>query len=134
MVEKALDQEISAENVAHFHRSLLHSGLPITQMNTLRKHFSRVKGGRLAVAATGATQCTLLISDVPKDALHIIGSGPSVPDPSTLEECRRIIEDTSASIDLPRDVSEFSGAMQRKSSKGGPSCVRESELDPSTLE
>jgi len=107
MVEKALDQEISTEDVAHFHRSLLQSGLPITQMNTLRKHFSRVKGGRLAVAATGATQCTLLISDVPREALHIIGSGPSVPDPSTLEECRRIIEDTSASIDLPRDVSEF---------------------------
>ena len=107
MVEKALDQGISAEDVAHFHRSLLHSGLPITQMNTLRKHFSRVKGGRLAVAVTGATQFTLLISDVPKDALDIIGSGPSLPDPSTLEECRRIIEDKNTFRDLPREVSRF---------------------------
>jgi glycerate 2-kinase len=107
MVEKALDETIPAEDVAHFHRSLLHSGLPIAQMNTLRKHFSRVKGGRLAAAATGVTQCTLLISDVPENSLDIVGSGPSLPDPSTLTECRRIIDDKRASLNLPESVLHF---------------------------
>jgi hydroxypyruvate reductase len=91
MIEKALDGSVTVEETAQFYRSLVHSGLPITEMNTLRKHFSQVKGGRLAVAAQRATQCTLLISDVPESVLHVVGSGPSLPDPSTAEECRRII-------------------------------------------
>ena len=66
-------------------------------MNALRKHFSQVKGGRLAVAARNATQCTLLVSDVPENLLHVVGSGPSLPDPSTAEECRQII---AANLDV----------------------------------
>ena len=92
MIEKALDGSVTVEETAQFYRSLVQSGLPITQMNALRKHFSQVKGGRLAVAAQKATQCTLLISDVPESVLHVVGSGPSLPDPSTTEDCRRIIE------------------------------------------
>src|ERR1700758_1845034 len=92
MVEKALDGSFTVDETAEFYRSLVHSGLPITQMNALRKHFSQVKGGRLAVAAQGATQCTLLISDVPESDLHVVGSGPSLPDASTTEECGRIID------------------------------------------
>jgi glycerate 2-kinase len=92
MIEKALDGSVTVEEMAQFYRSLVHSGLPITQMNALRKHFSQVKGGRLAIAAQRATQCTLLISDVPESVLHVVGSGPSLPDPSTAEECRRIID------------------------------------------
>jgi glycerate 2-kinase len=91
MVEKPLDVSFTVEDTANFYRVLVQSGLPITQMNTLRKHFSQVKGGRLAVAAQGATQCTLLISDVPETTLHVVGSGPSLPNPSTAEECRRIV-------------------------------------------
>jgi glycerate 2-kinase len=91
MIEKALDGSVTVEETAQFYRSLVQSGLPITQMNALRKHFSQVKGGRLAVAAQRATQCTLLISDVPESVLHVVGSGPSLPDPFTTEECRQII-------------------------------------------
>ena len=104
MVEKALDHRLNIEDTAHFYRALVHSGLPITQMNTLRKHFSQVKGGRLAVAAAGATQCTLLISDVPETALHVVGSGPSLPDPSTAEECRQIVAANAAALNLPEHV------------------------------
>jgi hydroxypyruvate reductase len=93
MIEKALDVSVTVEETAQFYRSLVHSGLPITQMNALRKHFSQVKGGRLAVAAQEATQCTLLISDVPENVLHVVGSGPSLPDPSSTEDCRRIISE-----------------------------------------
>jgi glycerate 2-kinase len=92
MIEKALDGSLTIEETAQFYRSLVHSGLPITQMNALRKHFSQVKGGRLAVAAQKATQCTLLISDVPESALHVVGSGLSLPDPSTTGDCQRIID------------------------------------------
>ena len=91
MIERALDSSVTVEETAQFYRSLVQSGLPITQMNALRKHFSQVKGGRLAVAAQRATQCNLLISDVPESVLHVVGSGPSLPDPSTAEEGRRII-------------------------------------------
>ncbi len=77
MIEKPLDNNITVDGVAEFSRALVLSGLPIVQMNTLRKHFSRVKGARLAVAAQGATQCTLLISDVPENALHIVDRDPN---------------------------------------------------------
>jgi glycerate 2-kinase len=109
MIEKPLDETLTREDVAGFHSALVRSGLPITQMNTLRKHFSQVKGGRLAVAAQGATQCTLLISDVPANALHIVGSGPSLPDPTTLAECRAIIH---GGLDLPPRVLDFFNSPQ----------------------
>jgi glycerate 2-kinase len=104
MIEKALDGSLTVEETAQFYRSLVQSGLPITQMNALRKHFSQVKGGRLAVAAQAATLCTLLISDVPESVLHVVGSGPSLPDPSTVEDCRRI-------IDANLDALNFSGKI-----------------------
>jgi glycerate 2-kinase len=97
MMEQPLNRSITIDDTIDFYRALVLSGLPITQMNALRKHFSQVKGGRLAVAARGATQCTLLISDVPENALHIVGSGPSLPDPSTTKDCRQII---SANLDV----------------------------------
>ena len=107
MIEKALDSSVTLEETAQFYRALVQSGLPITQMNALRKHFSQVKGGRLAVAAQKATQCTLLISDVPENALHIVGSGPSLPDPSTTEECRRIIAANLDALNLSGKLLAF---------------------------
>jgi len=107
MIEKALDGSVTVEETAQFYRSLVQSGLPITQMNALRKHFSQVKGGRLAVAAQRATQCTLLISDVPESVLHVVGSGPSLPDPSTAEECRRIIAANLDALNLSGKLLAF---------------------------
>ena len=106
MIEQPLDPRLSIADAIDLNRALIHSGLPIAKMNVLRKHFSRVKGGRLAVAANGATQCTLLISDVPPDALHVIGSGPSLPDPSTGAECLHII-DSTASLHLSSSLLKF---------------------------
>ena len=64
--------------------ALLKGGADITALNTIRKHLSAVKGGRLAAAAAGPTVC-LAISDVVGDDLSVIGSGPTVPDPSTFQ-------------------------------------------------
>ena len=72
-------------------RRLLASGAPVSAINTIRKHLSRIKGGRLAAAAAPARVMTLAISDVAGDAPEIIGSGPTVADPSTLEDARRTL-------------------------------------------
>jgi glycerate 2-kinase len=107
MIEKPLEGSVTIEETAQFYRCLVQSGLPITQMNALRKHFSQVKGGRLAVAAQKATQCTLLISDVPEIVLHVVGSGPSLPDPSTTEECRQIIAANLDALNFSENLLAF---------------------------
>jgi hydroxypyruvate reductase len=71
-------------------RALLKSGAAIGEINTVRKQHSRIKGGRLTKRAYPAKVVTLAISDVPGDDPAVIGSGPTVPDPSTLEDARAI--------------------------------------------
>jgi hydroxypyruvate reductase len=72
-------------------RKLLACGASIVEMNTVRKHLSRIKGGRLAERAHPARVVTIGISDVPGDDPAVIGSGPTVPDPTTLAEARAIV-------------------------------------------
>ena len=72
-------------------RALLHSGAPIEAINTVRKHLSAIKGGRLAAAAAPAQVLTLAISDVVGDDLSVIGSGATVADATTFADVRRII-------------------------------------------
>jgi hydroxypyruvate reductase len=72
-------------------QALLRSGATIGEMNAVRKHLSRIKGGRLAAAARPARLVSLLISDVPGDDPAVIASGPTVPDPSTLADVAEIV-------------------------------------------
>ena len=72
-------------------RGLLRAGAPIGDINCVRKHLSRIKGGRLARAASPAALVTLAISDVPGDAPDTIGSGPTVPDRTSLAEARAVL-------------------------------------------
>ncbi len=72
-------------------RALLASGANIGEMNAVRKHLSAIKGGRLATAAAPARVITLAISDVPGDDPAVIGSGPTVPDPTTFAEARALL-------------------------------------------
>jgi glycerate 2-kinase len=80
-------------------RALLKSGAAIAEINTVRKHLSRIKGGRLAGHAHPAKLVTLAISDVPGDDPAVIGSGPTVPDPTTLADARAIVR--RYRLDLP---------------------------------
>src|SRR3954469_6273980 len=81
-------------------RALLRSGAPIGEINTVRKHLSRIKGGRLARAGQRAAAIvTLAISDVPRDDPSAIASGPTVPDPTTLQDARALV----AKYDLKLD-------------------------------
>ena len=72
-------------------RALLASGASIGEINVVRKHLSRIKGGRLAERAHPAQLIAVAISDVPGDDPSVIGSGPTVPDPSTLADARAIV-------------------------------------------
>ena len=80
-------------------RQLLRSGAPISAVNTVRKHLSRIKGGRLARAAAPAPIVTLAISDVPHDDPAVIASGPTVPDASTLADARAIVAQYGLKLD-----------------------------------
>ena len=73
-------------------RALLRSGANIVEINTVRKRLSQIKGGRLARLAAPARLLTLAISDVPFDDPTVIASGPTVPDPTTSQDARAIIE------------------------------------------
>ena len=80
-------------------RALLRSGAPIGEVNTVRKHLSRIKGGRLARAGRRAEIVTLAISDVPHDDPSAIASGPTVPDPTTLADARAIVAKYNLTFD-----------------------------------
>jgi glycerate 2-kinase len=94
--------EITLAEKKSVNEALLASGAPIGQMNILRKHLSRVKGGQLAAAAYPARMLSLMISDVPGDDPAMIGSGPTLGDASTPSDARAIL--TRYGIDAPSSV------------------------------
>ncbi|MDO6462437.1 glycerate kinase [Granulosicoccaceae sp. 1_MG-2023] len=83
---------VSAEDKRALNKALLKSGATITEMNSVRKHLSAIKGGRLAAHCAPARLLTLLISDVPGDDPDVIGSGPTVPDSSTLQDAIGVLD------------------------------------------
>jgi glycerate 2-kinase len=83
-------------------RAILRSGANISEFNCVRKHLSRIKGGRLAKRAFPAQLVTLAISDVPGDDPAVIGSGPTVPDPTTLADARAVV--AKYRLELPQAV------------------------------
>jgi glycerate 2-kinase len=107
MMELPLDESISSEDVNAFHQVLVHCGANIADINSIRKHFSAVKGGRLGLASLPLRSISLLVSDVPADHLDALGSGPTVPDPSTVEQCRAILERHQLLPQFPVSVRRF---------------------------
>ncbi len=100
--------EISLAEKQAVNQALLASGAPIGQMNVVRKHLSRVKGGQLAAAAYPAKMLALLISDVPGDNPAEIGSGPTVGDTSTTADAKSILEQWK--IEVPASVQQVLAA------------------------
>src|ERR1700744_1535997 len=90
---------ITFEQKQKLTRALLRSGAPIGEVNTVRKHLSRIKGGRPARAGNRAEIVTLAISDVPHDDPSAIASGPTVPDPTTLSDARAIVAKYKLEVD-----------------------------------
>ncbi len=98
-------------------RALLRSGANIGEINCVRKHLSHIKGGRLAARAQPARVVTLAISDVPGDDPAVIGSGPTVPDPTTLADARAIVG--KYRLDLPEAVTHALAESENESPKPG---------------
>jgi len=107
MMELPLDPRISLEDTVKFHRELVHSGGSITEINCVRKHFSAVKGGRLALEAEGILSYSLLVSDVPLGHLDALGSGPTLPDTSTVDQCKEILARYRLMERFPASVQQF---------------------------
>jgi hydroxypyruvate reductase len=107
MMELPLDEAISLDDTVAFHRALVHSGASIVEMNCVRKHFSAVKGGRLALAAGRAQTLSLLVSDVPPAHLDALGSGPTVADPTSVAECRETLARYGLMERFPASVRRF---------------------------
>jgi hydroxypyruvate reductase len=95
LVELPLDGAQTLEDVQGMHRALVSCGASIDAINTVRKHISAVKGGRLAEVAAKATKITLAVSDVPAGKESALASGPTLPDPTTVAEAKRIIVEHS---------------------------------------
>ncbi len=83
---------INPDKMADFNRLMVNCGASIGEINTLRKHLSKVKGGQLAKAVYPATLVSLILSDVINDPLDVIASGPTVPDPSTFRQALGILK------------------------------------------
>ena len=102
-----LDPQITLEEAKAFHQALLASGAPINEINTLRKHFSAVKAGRLAMAAPDATKISLLLPDVPLRTLDALSSGPTSPDHSTVADVRELMAKYDLAAKFPPSVRAF---------------------------
>ena len=102
-----LDPEISLEDTMVFHQALIASGAPITEINVVRKHFSAVKGGRLAIAAPESTKISILLPDVPLRSLDTLASGPTSPDHTTVDEAHAILAKYNLLPEFPESVRAF---------------------------
>lgn len=117
---------ISFEDKQSVTRALLRSGAHIGEINTVRKHLSRIKGGRLARHAFPARVVTIAISDVPGDDPAVIGSGPTVPDPTTLADARAIV--AKYALDVPDAVIRALNDAANESPKPGDAAFAQTEF------
>lgn len=93
---------VSLADEITLNQALLASGAPISAMNTLRKHVSGIKGGRLALAAAPAKVVSLIVSDIPGDNPAFVASGPTVPDATTLAQALEVV--AQYRLDLPASI------------------------------
>ena len=124
--EKPIDDEISLDDLIQTYSGLVHSGAPIGEINTIRKHLSAIKGGRLAQAAYPAQQVSILVSDVPDNTPDALASGPTMPDSTTIEDCYRIVTKYSMHQQFPVSVRELfeKHALEETPKSDDPAFIR----------
>ncbi len=106
-------------------KALLKSGASIGEMNCVRKHLSAIKGGRLAAAAAPSRMVTLMISDVPGDDPSVIGSGPTVPDPTTCADALAILQ--KYRIEVSPLITQLLASGRLETPKPGDACFANTE-------
>lgn len=104
MVETPLHPEMSLEDFRALHSALVTCGAPIEEINVVRKHLSATKGGRLAAAAPRSMKLTFAVSDVPPGEESALASGPTIPDPSTIADAERVVNEHGLREKLPASV------------------------------
>jgi glycerate 2-kinase len=95
------------EEIIKLNNQLVNSGASISEINTVRKHLSKVKGGQLARAVFPATLVSLILSDVTGDPLEVIASGPTVPDPTTFQQSLDILNKYNMTTSIPIDIHNY---------------------------
>src|ERR1700733_11735111 len=115
MLELPLDPAITLADLKHLYQALVECGAPIDEINTVRKHLSAIKGGRLAALVPKSMKVKLGVSDVPEGYETALASGPTLPDPTTIADVLSVIE----RYDLLSRV---------------PTVVRAKLLDPDTMQ
>jgi len=103
---------LTLEEKQRINKALLNSGANIGEMNCVRKHLSRIKGGRLAAACAPARVVTLTISDVPGDDPSVIASGPTVPDATTCDDALAILKRYRIEVPAPVLALLAQGALE----------------------
>jgi len=103
---------VTLEQKQAINNALLKSGAAIDEMNCVRKHLSAIKGGRLAAACAPARVVTLLVSDVPGDSPPVIGSGPTVPDPTTCADALAVLDRHAIAVPARIRADLQSGALE----------------------
>jgi glycerate 2-kinase len=112
LVELPLVPSMKLEDVQTVNQTLVTCGAPIEAMNTVRRHLSAVKGGRLAIAAGPARKITVAVTDVPVGKEAALASGPSLPDPTTVADVQRILTQYDLLRRFPPVVREWIAAGQ----------------------
>jgi glycerate 2-kinase len=110
---------VTLEDEIALNRALLASGAPISAMNVVRKHVSRLKGGRLALAAAPARVASLVVSDIPGDDPWLVASGPTVPDAAGVAQAREVVR--RYRLELPQAVRDH---------LAGETCAAPDPADP----
>ncbi len=107
LMESPLDPRQALADIRSLNQLLVTCGASIDEINTIRKHASAIKGGRLAVAASNATKLTLAISDVPQGKESALASGPTIPDPTTSADVSRILNHHNLREKLPHSLRDW---------------------------
>jgi len=122
LVELPLDSKQTLEDTQQLYSALVTCGAPIGEIGKVRRHLSAVKGGRLAEAAGAATKITLAVSDVPAKQEAALASGPTLPDPTTVEDAQIVLTEYGLRTHLPPAVRRWidEGRMIETPKTGDP--------------
>jgi glycerate 2-kinase len=122
LVELPLDSKQTLDDVQQLYSGLVTCGAPIGEIGKVRRHLSAVKGGRLAEAAGAATKITLAVSDVPAKQEAALASGPTLPDPTTVEDAQKVLAEYGLLTQLPSNLRRWmdEGQMIETPKTGDP--------------
>jgi glycerate 2-kinase len=129
LVEQPLDPSVTFEDFQKLHAALVTCGAPIDEINGIRKHLSATKGGRLAVAAPHSLKLTWAVSDVPEGQESALASGPTLPDPTTIEDAERVAKEYDLAAKLPGSIrTMFENHALRETPKAGDAAFARSHF------